>query len=427
MERDIDYLFVYPSPTEDSPNKLVPLSILYPGNYYMEQGYKVEFHDCRFDSEKRLFELAKRAKIFAVSAMTGYQCGETVRLMERAKSENPEIKTLLGGYHATLLANEVIKEPIIDDVYPGRLGEDLFPYNEKTKRLFEITDLQWSSSTGCWGECTFCCLEKRWKPKPLDILEKELRTLHKDLKFKHITFIDPNIGASPARIRRIGEILKDLDVKFHANIRNDVLTKEMVSALVEANCESLEVGGESGDNYMLKHIIKKGHTKETTIRTAYNLRDTNITTMYSFMANIPYEKKVHRKRTFDLIDKIHRIDKNARTSIYNYTPYPQTEMFDMAVKLGFKPPTTMVGWSKMGMASNPIYWIAGLTFRKDNTKRNFPGIKRLKIFPFELLALVFWKLRIMGWFPSNTVSKLIKKAVEENNNDNNNTHRGDKN
>ncbi|MBT7903308.1 B12-binding domain-containing radical SAM protein [Candidatus Woesearchaeota archaeon] len=411
-DKKIDYLFVYPKPTTDSPNKQVPLSIIYPGNYFMSKGFNVEFHDCRFENESDLFKKAKNSKIFAVSAMTGFQCGEAARLMKLAKKINPKIKTLLGGYHATLRKDEVLKERFVDDVVVGRLGEDLFPFNEKTRYLFEQTDFQWSTSTGCWGKCTFCCLEKKWNPKPLDVLEKELIKLHKELRFKHITFIDPNIGANYKRVEEIGKILKKLgDITFHANIRNDALTEKMVNALEGANCISLEVGCESGDDHMLKNIINKGHDKKIILRTARFLSKTNITAMYSFIAHMPYETKKSLNKTLDLIDKIQKIDSNARTSIYTYTPFPNTEMFDMAVKAGFKPPTTMVGWSKIGMSSNPLYWIVGLQFRKDNTRRNFPGITRLKILPFEILAAGLWKFRVINWFPSELVSKIIKRAV----------------
>jgi len=259
-----------------------------------------------------------------------------------------------------------------------------------------------------------CCLEHKWNPKPLKQVEHELRTLHKDQKFKYIIFGDPNLGGDLLRIKKIGEILKDLGVTFHANIRTDYLSPKMVKTLVDANCVSLEIGCESGDDYVLEHIVYKGHKSDAILKAAKNLRGTGISTMYSFITDMPYETKKQKRATLNIIDKIHKIDKNARTSIYGYTPFPNTPMFDMAVKLGYKPPSTMIGWSKIGMSQRPLYWIAGIKFRKDNVRRNFPGLNRLKILPFEVLSEFMWRYRITFWYPSKIVEKVIQHAVEKN-------------
>ncbi len=414
-----DFVFVYPKATYDSPKLHPPLSIIYPAAHFMKLGYKVEVHDCRIDSADRLIELIQNTKFLGVSSMTGVQCSGAVDIMKSAKSINPNIITFLGGFHANTIPEQVIKEPFIDFITSKKFGQNLEIeeiYNEVTERLFKIGDLQWFTSTGCFGKCTFCGLNEKWKPKEFSKLETEMRFLHKKLKFKHIFFSDPNIGADVERIKLIGRIFKTLNVTFHANIRNDSLTKEIVIALNEAGCTSLEVGAESGDNDILRKL-KKGHDVYTILQGARRIAEygKKISVMYSCMVRIPGETRDQIIRTMNLIDKLVEINPSARISIFTYTPYPGTELFDEAVKGGFKPPTDMAGWGKIGMNSDPLYWICGLTFRKDNIEKNFPTEEERKIIrPFEELAEKKWKERDIDEFPNEEVEKIIKQAVMNN-------------
>ena len=96
----------YPTPTRDSPVKLTPLSILYPGAMFEEQGKTVFLWDQRFDPIEQLDDYIRRSTDFGVSSFTGYQAGEAARLLERAKRLNPSITNHLGGYHARLLPEQ---------------------------------------------------------------------------------------------------------------------------------------------------------------------------------------------------------------------------------------------------------------------------------------------------------------------------------
>ena len=83
----------------------------------------------------------------------------------------------------------------------------------------------------------------------MDRLDRELKIIHNDIGFKEISFSDPNIGFGVwkgedgktqrldrvQRMRDIGGILRDLDVRWDGNIRSPYLTPEMIEALVAAN------------------------------------------------------------------------------------------------------------------------------------------------------------------------------------------------
>ena len=428
-----DVLLAYPKPTNDSPVKLTPLSILFPGAKFEAEGYKVAYYDERFDSEELLEQLIEESKMIGVSAFTGYQTGRAARILKKAKCLKPSIITGVGGHHARILPEQVLAEPFVDKVWAGAsYGEDLFPYNERTRIHFERTDMQYFTSRGCPCTCTFCALSSPWIPKDIHTVARELSIIHNDIPFDVISFSDPNIafgayvenGATKKidrveRIRDIARITKMLNIKWDGNMRAPYVSPEMVEALVESRCYSLELGCESGNDYFLQKVLKKGYGIEAIRNAARNVRGSGISIMYSFIANMPRETKAQLMDTLDLIDWIVETDPDARISIYNYAPYPGTPMYEDAVSgvdgyPKFVPPTTMEGWGSLKLMSAPIYWIAGLCFRKDNSRRNFPGEDWKLIEPYVKLAEKKWKARDIYDFPCDEVEALIAKQLAKN-------------
>ncbi len=423
--KKIDMLLAYPKPTTDSPLKLTPLSILFPGAMFEHKGMSVEYFDERFDSQEMLIDLIKRSNEIGVSAFTGYQAGRAADILMKAKEVNPDIVTGVGGHHAIILPDQVLSEPFVDKVWPERqYGENLFPYNNKTKIHFERTDMQYFTSRGCPHICSFCALKSPWIPKNIEEVDRELKIIHNDIGFKLISFSDPNIAFAAQetdrvkRIRQIGKIMRDINVQWDGNLRSPYLTVEMVEALAESNCYSIEIGCESGNDYFLRNIIKKGHGIDAIKNAAKNVSKSGISVMYSFIANMPRETREMLLDTMDLIDWITETDPNARVSIYNYAPYPGNKMYDDAVAgvdgyPKFTPPTTMKGWADMKAMKSPLYWIAGLCFREDNSRKNFPGEDWKLIEPYIQLAKKQWKERDISHFPCQEVENLIETQFKK--------------
>ena len=404
-------LMVYPNPSQHSPSFFTPLSILFAGASYESQGYDVEYFDMRFDNNPQKFSRAiKESDAIGVSSMSGSQLVNAIEIMKYSKQLNPNIKVILGGPHAKMLPDQCLKEHFVDEVVTEDLGLDTFPFNDRTKKFFKDPYIPiWFTSTGCPHNCGFCGLEKQWKPKDIDIVLTELSILHDKLKFKSIDLIDPNIGKREDRLTKLGEWMRERDVTFHTNIRNDYLDANTCDILDKAKCRSLELGCESGSNRILKDIIKKGHDVETTKKAIKNLAKTSISPMCSFMVGVPTEQKEDVIKSMDLVDWIMKTNKKARCSFYSYVPYPGTSMMELAKKhQGFKEPKNMHEWSNIQtMSKHPLYWIAGLCFRKENTAKNFPGSTREIIAPYERLAEKAWEERHWENFPSEKVEKII--------------------
>jgi hypothetical protein len=426
----IDIVLVYPIPSNDSPVKLTPLSILHPGMMFEAQGKRVAYWDERYDSPEMLDELTRVSEEIGVSAFTGYQCGRAAAILKRAKRLNPRIVTNIGGHHARTCPEQVGAEPLVDRVWPGTsYGETLFPYKPHTRKFFARGDMQYFTSRGCPYICSFCVLTAPWEPKPIQEINTELKTIHHDIGFTEISFSDPNIAVGAwrengkieridraKRLRQIGDVLRPLGVRWDGNIRSDYVTPEVADALVYSQCYSLEFGCESGNDRYLKDVMHKGHGVKAIRQACLNMRGMGISVMYSFIHGAPHETPEQFLDTMNLIDWIVGTDPLARVSVYEYAPYPGCPLYEDAVagrgySPRFVPPETMEGWGKLRLMRGPIYWIAGLNFRMDNTRKNFPDDKWQLIQPYVELARQKWAARDVVDFPCEEVEVLIAREV----------------
>jgi len=433
MTKKIDMLMAYPNPTDDSPYGLTPLSILYPGAMFEEQGKTVEYWDGRWDPPDMLDDLIRDAKEIGVSAFTGYQSGHAADILTRAKRLNPSIITHVGGHHARLCPDDVKAEWFVDNVWPERsYGENLFPYSKAARRLWARGDVQYITSAGCPYACSFCALRSAWSPRPIEQIDRELKILHNERGFSEVSFTDPNIGFEQykqdgkwervsriQRLRDIGRILRDLGVRWDGNIRSNYFTPELVDVLAESGCFSIEIGCESGNEHFLRKVIQKGHGVESIKNAARLVKGSGISIMYSFIRGMPRETDEAKRDTLDLIDWIVQTDPDARISLYNYAPYPGGPAYEDAVAgvdgyPKFIPPTTMAGWGKLKLMVSPAYWVTGLCFRLDNSRKNFQGDDWRLIEPYVNLARQRWKDRDIDNFPAEEVEALISAQVARN-------------
>ena len=432
--KPIDMLMVYPSPCLDSPFNLTALSILYPGKKFEDEGMRVEYLDMRWDSEEELESKIKDSAQIGVSAFTGYQCGRAADILKRAKRINPKIVTHVGGHHARMCPEDVKAEPFVDVVWPERsYHEHSFPFSKGAQRLWKLApDLQYITSSGCPYGCTFCALRSAWTPRPLEQIEREMAAICELTGAHEVSFSDPNIGFDKTRVNGvnqkidrlerlegIGKILRSLGVRWDGNIRSDYITPELVDVMVRSGCYSIEFGAESGNDWFLQKVIRKGHGVDAIRNANKCMAGSGISVMNSFIRGMPRETHEQWLDTMNFIDEIMEIAPEARASIYRFTPYPGGPAYDDAIAgIGiekFDPPKTMEDWGSRPLMVDPTYWCAGMCFRLDNTQKNFPPEDWHLIEPYLQLARRLWKERRPEDFPGEEVEKLITWQVRRHN------------
>lgn len=454
----MDALLVYPNPSQDSPVKGTALSIFYVGAAAEKADLEVDYVDERFDGKERVGELLARdtPAVVGVSSMTGYQLQETLRIFKLIKNNRSNIKTVLGGVHGSLLPEECVKDELIDFVVVGE-GEETFtdlvmqvkssqdyhkvpgiywkangniiqnderpflpvndwpfPMTEKNKRYFRLSaeagELFYLSSRGCPYRCRFCYNyvfnRQKWRLMPLEKFKKEIRTLYEEFYFKYLFLNDDNIGSNVQRLREIAIFLNSLGVRWGSCIRANDVNNESILLMAANGCDRFLLGVETGSERILRDIIGKDlpHGLQDIKNAVKIIASSAIKPTYSFMCNIPTETESELEQSMDLADWIHRTDPKARLGFYVYAPYPGTQLFYESQKMGVKMPGSIDEWSRMSLSNseNPIaenlYYISGLTFRGDISKVKFPGICRLQILPFELLAKLRWRFRFLKYY-----------------------------
>lgn len=456
----IDCVLAYPIPTKDSPTKGPALPIFYPGAMLEMHGLNVAYFDERFDDFSKFISLMEQNPLcVGVSSMTGYQLIGSKRMFEVAKKISPNIYTIFGGAHPSILPIECVAEDFVDVVVVGEGEETLleivtklkdgkslnevhgialkkngkavlnprrkfmdprtwpFPMTEKNKPYFKAAadrdELMLPASRGCPFDCSFChnqlFNQRRWRSMPADKFKDELEIFMKEFTFSNIYINDDEIGFTEKRVKEIAGVIRPLGLTWSTSIRCCDVTNNVAKILDESGCHELLLGVESGSDRVLNEILTKGYPKgiEDVRECARALSKTNICGRYNFMAGVPTESKEDVRMSIDLVDWIDKIHHNAIFNFDAYAPYPGTKLYKMALEIGFQEPKTIEEWSEMTL-SNPLvpvaqnlYYICGLRFRGksgDVTSRNFPGIKRLLILPFEILAHIRWRIKFLSYY-----------------------------
>lgn len=472
--KKIDCLLAYPIPTQDSPTKGPALSIFYPGAYLEKKGLNIEYFDQRFDNFKKLEKLLeKKPFCLGVSSMTGFQLIGAKKILKTAKKISPKTFTVFAGVHPSLLPIQSIKESFVDFVIVGEGEQTIFnlikalkkksglkkikgiywkkdsqiiankpqpflkasqwpfPMTEKSKKYFrksaEKNELMLPTSRGCPFNCHFCYNKMfnrgAWRQMPFAKFKKELETFIKEFKFSNIYINDDNLGINKKMLTKTAKLLHKHNLVWTTSLRCTDIDDKTAQMLQKNGCREVLLGVESGSNRVLKKIINKDYPKgvDDIKNCAKALSKTSITGRYNFMSGVPGETIKDIKKSMDLADWIAKTHKNAIFCFDAYAPYPGSQLYQKAIKSYFKEPQNLEEWSKVTLSNetNPIaqnlYYLSGLRFRGkkgDATSRNFPGLKRLIIFPFEMSAYLRWKLRFINYYclEKAIVKKLFKWA-----------------
>lgn len=315
-----------------------------------------------------------------------------------------------GGWHTTLLPEQVCKDPSIDyavvgegevsfiellkrlkagkpaDDIPGVLTkknvdsrpniyarkfvdiekQPLFDYSlidiEKhiqSKDFFgkKVRTIYYESSRGCPHRCAFCINvvagNQMYRKKSTKKVLDELETLYKKYKFTNLNFIDDNFCIDMKRFKEIcqGLIDRKIRVKWFCECRVDYFKDGRMddSALKLARKSGLSqmtLGLESGSQKTLK-MIKKDITLAESMTAAKQCAKFKIVPAMSFIIGFPGESKKEVKKTIRFVNAVRRACPISRIGIGVFRPYPRCDLTQQIIKQGyFKEPKTLRDWTK---------------------------------------------------------------------------------
>jgi len=196
---------------------------------------------------------------------------ELVQIFESNKTE--EISNVQGiafRNNGEIIINQA-RQPIEDiDSLPFPAW-DLFELKYYNK-IFPI-----STSRGCPYRCYFCSpnyLGKKIRIKQYNNIVNEISWLVDKYGAEHIQFADATMGLlKDEAILLCEEIIKrelNKKISWDCEIRADSVNMTLLGKMKEAGCGFVAFGVESGNEFFLKEIIKKGETKDQ-IKNAVNM------------------------------------------------------------------------------------------------------------------------------------------------------------
>ncbi|HLC56883.1 MAG TPA: radical SAM protein [Candidatus Nanoarchaeia archaeon] len=387
----------------------LPLALLQTARIVYDKGYDILILDQRLDDNWKdtlKKEINKDTLFVALSAMIGEPINYALEIAKFMKDNYPEMPVLWGGIHPTLLPLQTLEHPLVDIVIKGDGEETIYdvaqalekgkslkgipgvfykekdgtivsnpvrapsnldvlppiPYNLVNIEAYERQGFKEKTftiftSASCPHRCAFCHVpgeKSTWRPESVDRTMKHLRFIYDTYHPQYIYFGDNDFFVRMDRAKEIFARIKE--EKFEGvtfgfrGTRIDELDRmddTMLSLMEEINLTYLHIGAESGSQRILDFIWKDIKVEQT-IRVNQKLaHHPKLHPSYNFFCGVPTETKADLKATTDLILRLLKDNPNSQiSSATQFTPYPGTRLFDIAIQYGFQPPTSLEGWAK---------------------------------------------------------------------------------
>lgn len=422
--------------SEDHSQKILPLGIFSVASALKKQGFQdIEIINI---TEKEIEETAQKIVVenpecVGMSVMTGVQTGHSAQLCKKIK-ELTNIPIIWGGIHPSLLPEQCLRETYIDFVVVGEGEETMFELLQEMngcrrfeniaglgyKRNAEIFinaprpqiknldewRLDWKllnpedyiyklgkyqrviaykASRGCPFNCAFCYNNafnlNRWRTWSIGAVVEDIDYLKKEFDVQAINFYDDNFFVNR---QRAWQLLDEIALPAHVEIRIDSIDDESARRLHEHECYKCLIGVESGSDRILD-LIGKGYHVPRIYEAVKNLAKYNVSACYSTIVGLPTETEEESQSTIKLLHDIYRIHPQADFTLGAYLPYPGSRMYNFAIENGFVPPKNTEDWQFIDR------------FRKDYES---PWVDAKKVWKIrEYFKFLGWKLGPLNkWF-----------------------------
>ena len=344
-----------------------------------------------------------------ISAMTGTQISFGIEAAKIIKKEtNGEIPIIWGGVHPSMLPEQTVKSQYVDIVCVGE-GEETFSelfkviknngplsevkgiafldgdrfvftdyrqlinieellptpwdlvnvesyinpdmYLEKSIRTLDIGE----TSRGCPHRCAYCYNQvvhrNKWRAMTVGKILKMIVGNVNKFNLDGIWFRDDEFCLDINRVAKICEeiIAEGLNISWYTSGARitDILraSDDQLRLMKRSGAYVMRFGAESGSDRVLEFMNKK-QTVEQILRLNRRCRESGIKPVYSFMYGIPTETFAEINETIDVFFRLKEENPDASLSPpAQYTAFPGTPLFDIARKMGLKPPQGFEDWA----------------------------------------------------------------------------------
>lgn len=384
---DTPYKMLY-GPLKEVFSKYPPYGLMQISSVLKNNGFEVKVLDpeiLNYDHNSLRREIIKfDPQILGISCMTSNLL-LAYDIAKMAKIINPDMFVILGGYHASALPTQTLKEcqyldavcigegeytflelarklplknirglvfrngsyvvktpprPLIENLdalpFPDFESVPLKKYRPHIHKVKKRSSTVILTSKGCPYSCYFCAShvvnQRRCRfhsvNRVLGMFSKLI-----EMGFTYFRVIDDEFVLSGKRIKQICELISKnkLDIVWDCNARVSNVNREVLAKMRKAGCEMITYGCESGNPSVLKKI-RKGITIEQ-IRKAVKLtHELGIEASASWMLGHPWDTV---KTVNDTIKLAKSLNSYITHHYFNFaTPLPGTLFWEIAKRVG---------------------------------------------------------------------------------------------
>lgn len=359
-----------------------------------------------YDDQSLLREVALRGHYDYVGlTATTPEIDGAIRIAALIRRQLPSAQVILGGVHATIFHEELLRQGHCDLAVRGE-GEPVVRSLAENRPLAEIANLSWRdasgavvvnpaattfvdldelpfpsyhklpmsryrsalgaarrfpsigmiTSRGCPGSCTFCfsgMFGKKIRFEPAKKMLDHVALLQSEYGIREISFYDDTFTANRKRVVDFcnGLIDNRISLSWSCFARIDTVNPELLKLMHQAGCHQIMYGFEAADDRVLAAINKKVTTASYEQVVAWT-REAGINIRGAFMLGSPGEDETSMGRTID-----YSLSLGVTFAIYNITtPYPGTALYDWAEENGL---LKHKDWQRYDLA-HPILELPGL-------------------------------------------------------------------
>ena len=372
-------LLVFPPGTESVITP--PLGLGYIASVLEQEGYSVKILDASLErkgTDEVLADIATyRPDIVGIMVLTVLY-PRAKEVVQRVKREFPQIVTVAGGTHVSVLPEETLRDMEPDYIVVGEgevtflelvralesqgntgdiagvgsINNGVVKVNSRRDLIADLDEIpfparhlmkfkeyfvnRWTwiirpgttilTSRGCSFSCDFCANVSLWRRKyrqrsPQNVIS-EMVYLYDNFGIKSISFCDALFTANKAWIRELCREIVNTGIDFTWSCEAHVATldRETMEIMRSSGCRALEIGVESGNELILASM-NKGSTIPQVIKIFSLAKELNFGLVAFVIFGYIGETEDTAKQTIDLANRL-----NPDSISYMVaTPFPGTD------------------------------------------------------------------------------------------------------
>lgn len=418
-------------PGSDQPAGNLPLGLMYIAAVLEQNGYKTEILDAFMTDDafvkngKTLrvgmsYEQIKaqissrKPDIVGIAGPFTCQIEHSLKVSSITKEVNPDILTVVGGPHATVVPKGFLEEAKNVDIAVTGEGEyamrEIAQYFEGKKQLSEILGIAYRksgevkvnaqrpfnanldelpypaydhinmeqylspkkigyrsfrdraismvTSRGCPYNCCFCSVHlhmgKGFRAHSPSYVLNHIQYVVDKFNVKNIFFEDDNLTFDLKRFETIcdGIIERKIKIGWETpnGVRADCLNMDLLKKMKASGCQSVFFGVESGDPEILNNVICKSLDLNRVVEVAKNCRQIGLKTGGFYIIGFPGEKKENMQKTVDFALGLKR-DYDVGMHLFVATPSYGTRLYEECKAKGYI--DVDLSWNSFAEARQP--------------------------------------------------------------------------